>query len=107
MGRIGFLARLFARQEKMIDPRISPIYRYSKRRYLEELAEFGRVRFAHAGTFRDTTLTAAQYDDEHHRFYSLDPSSHVVDIYGVDGKTYHFENLPRSEERRVGKECRS
>lgn len=74
--------------------KLPPIYRYSKRKYLEDLADFGRVRFSHARTFNDSTLTPAQSDDEHHRIYTLDPSVHTIDIYGQDGRVHHFENLP-------------
>lgn len=74
--------------------KLAPIYRYSKRQYLEELRRFGRVRWAHARTFNDSTLTSAQADDEHHRIYTLDPTIHVLDIYGRDGNIHHFENLP-------------
>jgi len=77
--------------------KLPPIYRYSKRKYLEELARFGRVRIAHARTFKDSTLTSAQYDDEYHRIYTLASSDLTLDIYGRDGNIHHFENLPYLE----------
>jgi hypothetical protein len=61
---------------------------------LEELVRYGKVRFAHARTFNDTSLKPAQSDDEHHRIYTLDFSVHVVDIYGTDGNVHHFGSLP-------------
>jgi hypothetical protein len=54
----------------------------------------GEFRFAQARTFNDSPLRPAQSDDKHHRIYTLDPSVHVVDIYGRDGNIHQFENLP-------------
>ena len=80
---------------------ILPIYRYAQRQYLEDFMYFGKVRFAHARTFNDISLTAAQFDDEHHRIYTLDPSVHVLDIYGTDGKTHHFETVASTSAPRL------
>lgn len=65
-------------EHRRMKPHPPVLYRFSQRQFLEQTRARGIVRFAHARTFRDSTLAAAQADNEQARSFYLDPASHQV-----------------------------
>lgn len=81
---------------KLTDPMNPPppvLYRFSKLAYLEQTRTRGIVRFAHARTFRDSTLAAAQQDNEQSRLFLPDASRHQIHVAPSGGNPQPITNV--------------
>lgn len=65
------------------------LFRFTKREFAEQFIHLGRIRFSHAKTFKDESLSLAQYDDERTRHYSLDESGKKYYAPDQSGKLHH------------------
>ena len=67
------------------------LFRFGKHDRLEQTLTKGTVRFYHASTFKDSTLAAAQQDDEQSRLFHLNPIVSLrQDLVGRTGRPLDY-----------------